>query len=105
MTLPEESKFDDLLDERGAIDEITEGALTLKLDGYGFRWFRITTPDRAHGALTGRRSRRCGLPECALRGHQQACATHAGVGLGGLAVPRRGRRAPRFTDARRGANH
>ena len=44
--VPEEAKLDDLLDERGALREIEDGSLELKMDGYGFRWFRITTPDQ-----------------------------------------------------------
>ena len=44
--VPEDGKLDDLLDERGAFQNIEDGALELKLDGYGFRWLRITTPDQ-----------------------------------------------------------
>ena len=44
--VPEGGRLDDLLDERGALQELGEGPLELKLDGYGFRWFRITTPDQ-----------------------------------------------------------
>ena len=44
--VPEDGKLDDLLDERGAFHEIEDGSLELKMDGYGFRWFRITTPDQ-----------------------------------------------------------
>jgi hypothetical protein len=34
----------DLLDERPALDETRGTALELKLEGYGYRWFRIGTP-------------------------------------------------------------
>jgi trehalose synthase len=44
--VPEGGRLDDLLDERGALQDIGDGTLELKLDGYGFRWFRITTPDQ-----------------------------------------------------------
>jgi trehalose synthase len=44
--VPDDGKLDDLLDERGAFQGIEDGALELKLDGYGFRWLRITTPDQ-----------------------------------------------------------
>jgi len=44
--VPEDGKLDDLLDERGAFQAIEDGSLELKLDGYGFRWLRITTPDQ-----------------------------------------------------------
>ena len=44
--VPEGAKLDDLLDERGALDEIDGAALELKLGGYGYRWFRIGTPDQ-----------------------------------------------------------
>jgi trehalose synthase len=44
--LPDEGRLDDLLDERGAIGEINDGSLELKMDRYGFRWFRIMTPDQ-----------------------------------------------------------
>jgi glycosidase len=44
--VPEEGRLDDLLDERGAIGEIENSSLDLKMEGYGFRWFRITTPDQ-----------------------------------------------------------
>ena len=44
--VPEGGRLDDLLDERGALQELGTGPLELKLDGYGFRWFRITTPDQ-----------------------------------------------------------
>ena len=37
----EGAKLDDLLDERGALHEIEGGSLELKMDGYGYRWFRI----------------------------------------------------------------
>jgi glycosidase len=42
--IPENAKLDDLLDERGALDEIDGAALELKLGGYGYRWLRIGTP-------------------------------------------------------------
>jgi trehalose synthase len=44
--VPEDGRLDDLLDERGAIGEIENSALDLKMESYGFRWFRITTPDQ-----------------------------------------------------------
>jgi trehalose synthase len=44
--VPQDAKFDDLLDERGTLDEIAGTSLDLKLQGYGFRWFRIGTPDQ-----------------------------------------------------------
>jgi trehalose synthase len=44
--VPEDGKLDDLLDERGAFQGVEDGSLELKLDGYGFRWLRITTPDQ-----------------------------------------------------------
>jgi trehalose synthase len=44
--VPEDGKLDDLLDERGAFQNIEDGSLELKMDGYGFRWLRITTPDQ-----------------------------------------------------------
>jgi hypothetical protein len=44
--VPEDGRLDDLLDERGAIGEIENSSLDLKMEGYGFRWFRITTPDQ-----------------------------------------------------------
>jgi trehalose synthase len=44
--VPEDGRLDDLLDERGAIGEIENSTLELKMEGYGFRWFRITTPDQ-----------------------------------------------------------
>jgi hypothetical protein len=44
--VPEAATLDDLLDERGALDEIDGTALELKLGGYGYRWFRIGTPDQ-----------------------------------------------------------
>jgi trehalose synthase len=44
--VPEGAKLDDLLDERGALRGIEDGSLELKLDGYGFRWLRINTPDQ-----------------------------------------------------------
>jgi hypothetical protein len=43
---PEDARLDDLLDERGALDEIDGTSLELKLQGYGYRWFRIGTPDQ-----------------------------------------------------------
>jgi trehalose synthase len=44
--VPENGKLDDLLDERGAFRDIEDGSLELKMDGYGFRWLRINTPDQ-----------------------------------------------------------
>jgi glycosidase len=44
--VPENAKLDDLLDERGALREIEGGSIELKMDGYGFRWFRIHAPDQ-----------------------------------------------------------
>jgi trehalose synthase len=44
--VPEDGKLDDLLDERGAFRDIEDGSLELKMDGYGFRWLRINTPDQ-----------------------------------------------------------
>ena len=44
--IPEDAHLDDLLDERPAQDEIEGASLELKLEGYGFRWFRIGTRDQ-----------------------------------------------------------
>jgi len=44
--VPEDAHVDDLLDERPAIDEIEGTSLELKLEGFGFRWFRIGTSDQ-----------------------------------------------------------
>jgi glycosidase len=44
--VPEEAHLDDLLDERPALTEITDASLELKLEGFGFRWFRIGMPDQ-----------------------------------------------------------
>ena len=44
--VPEDGKLDDLLDELGTLHRIEDGSLELKLDGYGYRWLRITTPDQ-----------------------------------------------------------
>jgi trehalose synthase len=44
--VPEDGKLDDLLDERGTLRGIEDGTLELKMDGYGFRWLRITTHDQ-----------------------------------------------------------
>jgi glycosidase len=44
--VPEDGRLDDLLDERGALRDVGDGTLELKMDGYGYRWFRITTPDQ-----------------------------------------------------------
>jgi trehalose synthase len=44
--VPEEGRLDDLLDERGAFRDIEDGTLELKMDGYGYRWLRINTPDQ-----------------------------------------------------------
>ena len=44
--VPDDGRLDDLLDERGAFQGVEDGSLELKLDGYGFRWLRITTPDQ-----------------------------------------------------------
>ncbi|MGH2679777.1 MAG: alpha-amylase family protein [Actinomycetota bacterium] len=44
--VPNEARLDDLLDERGTLDELDGAALELKLPGYGFRWFRISTPEQ-----------------------------------------------------------
>ena len=41
--IPDDAHLDDLLDERPALDEIEGTSLELKLEGYGFRWFRIGT--------------------------------------------------------------
>jgi maltose alpha-D-glucosyltransferase / alpha-amylase len=40
------ARLDDLLDERGALTEIKGESLELKMDGYGFRWFRMLSPDQ-----------------------------------------------------------
>ncbi|MGH2952300.1 MAG: trehalose synthase, partial [Solirubrobacterales bacterium] len=44
--VPEEATLDDLLDERPALHEIDGASLELKLEGYGYRWFRIGTPEQ-----------------------------------------------------------
>jgi hypothetical protein len=42
----EGARLDDLLDERGALPEIDGEWLESKMDGYGFRWFRVLSPDQ-----------------------------------------------------------
>jgi glycosidase len=44
--VPKGARLDDLLDERPALDELDGSSVELKLDGYGYRWFRIVTPRR-----------------------------------------------------------
>lgn len=44
--LPEHATLDDLLDERPALEELPDSTIELKLDGYGYRWFRIGAPDQ-----------------------------------------------------------
>jgi hypothetical protein len=44
--VPADAKLDDLLDERPSLGEIDRGSLELKLQGYGYRWFRVGTPDQ-----------------------------------------------------------
>nr|MBA3738597.1 hypothetical protein [Actinomycetota bacterium] len=44
--IPDDAHVDDLLDERPAIDEIEGTSLELKLEGFGFRWFRIGPSDQ-----------------------------------------------------------
>jgi hypothetical protein len=44
--VPEGAHLDDLLDERPALDEIDGTSLDFKLGSFGYRWFRIGTPDR-----------------------------------------------------------
>ena len=44
--VPGEPKLDDLLDERPAIDTIEGSSIELKLERYGYRWFRIMRPDQ-----------------------------------------------------------
>jgi trehalose synthase len=44
--VPEDAKLDDLLDERGALGDIDEGSLELKMEGFGFRWLRIHMRDQ-----------------------------------------------------------
>ena len=44
--LPGEPRLDDLLDERPAIDTIEGSSIELKLERYGYRWFRIIQPDQ-----------------------------------------------------------
>ena len=39
--VPKDGRLDDLLDDRGATALADDGTLELKMDGYGFRWFRI----------------------------------------------------------------
>ena len=48
----EGARLDDLLDERGALIEIEGESLELKMDAYGFRWFRLR-----RRTITPRRSR------------------------------------------------
>ena len=43
--VPGEPKIDDLLDERPATDSIEGTSIELKLERYGYRWFRIMRPD------------------------------------------------------------
>ena len=44
--LPGEPRLDDLLDERPAIAEIEGTSIELKLERYGYRWFRIIGPEQ-----------------------------------------------------------
>ena len=44
--VPTGGRLDDLLDDRGATGLADDGTLELKMDGYGFRWFRILTSDQ-----------------------------------------------------------
>jgi trehalose synthase len=44
--VPKDGRLDDLLDDRGATGLADDGSLELKIDGYGFRWFRITTSEQ-----------------------------------------------------------
>jgi trehalose synthase len=45
-SVPKDGRLDDLLDDRGATGLADDGTLELKMDGYGFRWFRITTSEQ-----------------------------------------------------------
>lgn len=44
--VPEGGRVDDLLDERGALGGLDAGTLDLKLDAFGYRWFRIIARDQ-----------------------------------------------------------
>ena len=44
--LPGEPRLDDLLDERPPIDAIEGTSIQLKLERYGYRWFRIIGPEQ-----------------------------------------------------------
>jgi glycosidase len=44
--VPAGGRLDDLLDQRGSIQEIEDGSLELKMEGYGYRWLRINAPDQ-----------------------------------------------------------
>jgi hypothetical protein len=44
--VPEEARIDDLLDGEVGVAALRGSTLELKLEGYGFRWFRVTAPER-----------------------------------------------------------
>ena len=44
--VPDETQLHDLLDEGGDGHEVDRETLELKLEGYGFRWFRVDAPDQ-----------------------------------------------------------
>ena len=44
--VPPDARVDDLLDESAAFDGIDGNTLEVKLDGYGFRWLRVTPVER-----------------------------------------------------------
>jgi trehalose synthase len=37
----------DLLDDRGSLDAVEDGVVDLKLEGYGYRWFRLRADNRS----------------------------------------------------------
>jgi trehalose synthase len=45
--IPDGARIDDLLDGEVGVATLDGSALELKLEGYGFRWFRVTPPERA----------------------------------------------------------
>ena len=44
--VPDGARIDDLLDGEVGVAKLEGSTLELKLEGYGFRWFRVTSPER-----------------------------------------------------------
>ncbi len=44
--VPEGARIDDLLDGEVGVAALAGSAVELKLEGYGFRWFRVTPPEK-----------------------------------------------------------